>query len=105
MTKVLYGYSDRRVESVMRALVADDWVTFWRMRRAVDGYQRSVMEFGEGKVRVHALKCIGRAYMRADKRFVERNADREWKDLVGDGVGWELGEGDVVVIQKPKIRS
>lgn len=103
-TKVRFKYTDRRVECVLRALVADDWVAFWRMRRAVDGYQRSVMEFAEGRVRVHALKCIRRAYMRADKRFVERSADREWGDLVGEGVGWELVEGDRVVIQKPKGR-
>lgn len=103
-TKVQYGFTDRRVEFVMKALVADDWVSFWRMSRAVDGYQRSVMEFAEGRVRIHALKCIGKTYMRADKRFIERCADREWKELVVDGVGWELVEGDKVVIQKPKLR-
>lgn len=104
-TKLLYGYTDQRVENVMKALVSDDWVTFWRMRRAVDGYQRSIMEFAEGRVRVHLLKCIGKAYMRADKRFIERAADREWRELVKDGVGWELIEGeDKVVVQKPKVR-
>jgi hypothetical protein len=101
-TKVLYNYTDRRVEAVMRALVADDWVAFWRMRKSVDGYQRSVMEWADGRVRVHALKCLGRAYMRADRRFVERCTERRWEELVGDGVGWELVEGDKVVIQKPK---
>jgi hypothetical protein len=101
-TKVLYNYSDRRVEAVMRALVADDWISFWRMRKSVDGYQRSVMEWADGRVRVHALKCLGRAYMRADRRFVERCAEREWDELVRDGVGWELVDGDKVVIQKPK---
>lgn len=103
--KIRYGYVDRRVESVMRALVADDWVAFWRMRRCVDGYQRSVMAWADGRVRMHALKCVGRAYMRADRRFVENSADRGWEDLVGDGVGWELLEGGVVVIQRPKVRS
>jgi hypothetical protein len=103
-TKVSYKYSDRRVETVMKALVADDWVTFWRMRKSVDGYQRSVMEWADGRIRVHALKCLGRAYMRADKRFVERCTERSWGELVLDGVGWELVEGDKVVIQKPKGR-
>lgn len=86
----------------MKALVADDWVTFWRMRKSVDGYQRSVMEWADGRMRVHALKCLGRAYMRADKRYVERCTERSWGELVQDGVGWELVEGDKVVIQKPK---
>lgn len=83
----------------MRALVADDWVVFWRMRRSVDGYQRAVMEWAEKRVRVHALKCVGRAYMKADKGYVERCAERGWEELVGDGVGWSE-EGGVVMIRK-----
>lgn len=102
--KIRYAYSDRRVEAVMSALVSDDWVSYWRMRRSVDGYQRAVMEWADGRVRVHALKAIGRSYLRADRRFVERSAERGWEELVGDGVGWELVDGGVVVIQKPKVR-
>ncbi|KAJ4378187.1 hypothetical protein N0V83_001021 [Neocucurbitaria cava] len=47
-TKVKYGFSDWRVEGVLRALVRDDYVGFWRLRRGVDGYQRAVMGFAEG---------------------------------------------------------
>ncbi len=102
-TKIAYGYRDWRVEGVLRSLVMDDYVAFWRLRRAVDGYQRSVMEFAEGNVRVHALKCLGRSYMSADRRFVERCTDRQWNELVKDGVGWELSaDGEKVVIKKPK---
>lgn len=101
-TKLAYRHADMRVEQVVRALVSDDWVGFWRVRKAVDGYQRGVMEWADGRVRVHALKCLGKAYMRADRRFVERCAERGWDDLVGDGVGWELDEGGVVVIRKVK---
>lgn len=101
-TRLKYAYKDRRVELVLKALVADNWVVFWKMKKAVDGYQRSVMEFAEQGVRVHALKCIGRSYMSADKRFVESSAEREWKGLVDDGVGWELVDDDKVIIKKPK---
>jgi hypothetical protein len=103
-TKLRFGFADRRVEAVMRALVADDWVGFWRVRRSVDGYQRSVMEWAEGRVRVHALKCVGKSYLRADRRFVERVADRGWGELVRDGVGWELDDDGGVVIQRAKGR-
>ncbi|KAJ4305436.1 hypothetical protein N0V90_000967 [Kalmusia sp. IMI 367209] len=71
-TRLKYGYKDRRVELVLKALVADNYVVFWKMRRAVDGYQRSVMEFAAQGVRVHALKCLGRGYLSADRGFVER---------------------------------
>lgn len=87
---------------MLKALVADNWVVFWKMKKAVDGYQRSVMEFAEQGVRVHALKCLGRAYLSADKRFVETSVDREWVELVKDGVGWELTHEDKVIIKKPK---
>ena len=102
-TKVFYGYKDWRVEGVLRSLVMDDYVSFWRLRRAVDGYQRAVMEFAEGAMRVHALKCLGKGYLSADRRFVERCTDRQWEELVKDGVGWELtADGEKVVIRKPK---
>ncbi|KAF2687542.1 hypothetical protein K458DRAFT_295727 [Lentithecium fluviatile CBS 122367] len=103
-TRLRYAYRDRRVEMVLRALVADNWVVFWKMKRAVDGYQRSVMEFAEQGMRVHALKCLGRGYMSADRKFVERSADRAWAELVKDGVGWELTDADKVVIKKPKAK-
>lgn len=101
-TRLQYGYKDRRVELVLKALVADNWVTFWKMKKAVDGYQRTILEFAEQDMRVHALKCLGRGYMSADRKYVERCADRQWAGLVQDGVGWELTETDRVLIKKPK---
>lgn len=101
-TRMHYGVRDFRVDAVLKALVHDNWVVFWRLEKSVDGYQRRVMQFAEKEVRVHALKCLGKTYMSADKGFVERSAGRGWADLVGDGVGWELGEGEKVVIRRPK---
>ncbi|KAF2133297.1 hypothetical protein P153DRAFT_153953 [Dothidotthia symphoricarpi CBS 119687] len=99
-TKLRFRYKDRRVEAVLGALVQDNWVVYWKMRRAVDGYQRAVMGFADQGVRVHALKCLGKGYLGAERRFVERCAERGWEELVQDGVGWELAEGDRVVIRK-----
>jgi exonuclease VII large subunit len=101
-TRLQYKYKDRRVELVLRALVSDNWVVFWKMKKAVDGYQRRIIEYAEQGTRVHALKCLGRGYMSAERRYVERCADRKWADLVHDGVGWELTEADRVVIKTPK---
>jgi len=103
-TRLRYGYKDRRVELVLKALVADNWVVFWKMKKAVDGYQRSVMEFAERGMRLHALKCLGHGYFSADRKFVERCADRPWAQLVDDGVGWELTESDKIIIRKPKVK-
>ncbi|SMR45806.1 unnamed protein product [Zymoseptoria tritici ST99CH_1E4] len=93
---------DRKVAAVLNALVQDDWVRFWRVKRAVDGYRRAILEFAAEGMRVHALKCLGRSYMAVEKGFVERSGDASWEELVKGGVGWELGEGDRVVIRRPK---
>ena len=97
-----FEHRDRKVNAVLRALVHDDWVRFWRVRRAVDGYQRAIMEFAVERVRMHALKCIGRGYLVADKKFVERTGNAKWEQLVDEGVGWGLQESGSVVIRKKK---
>jgi hypothetical protein len=102
--RLAYRSRDRRVDSILNALVRDDWVLFWRVRRRVDGHQRALLGFAEEVVRLHALKCVAKTYFSAEKKFVEASADREWLDLVKNGVGWELGEGDTVVIRRAKAR-
>ena len=102
--KFEFKHRDWKIASVLKSLVHDDWVRFWRTKRAVDGYQRSIMEFAVERVRMHALKCLGRSYMNADKAFVERTGDASWDDLVKGGVGWELQENGIVLIRKPKAK-
>jgi hypothetical protein len=97
-----FNHRDRKVSVVLRSLVHDDWVRFWRTLRAVDGYQRAIMEFAVERVRLHALKCVGRSYLSVDKAFVERTGDAPWEELVNGGVGWQLQENGNVVIRKPK---
>lgn len=98
-----YRLRDRKVERVLRCLVHDDWVGFWRVRRAVDGYARALMGWVEDGVRVHALKCLGRTYLSVERRFLEKSTERTWDELVSMGVGWEL-EGDQIRIRKIKGR-
>ncbi|RMY10126.1 hypothetical protein D0867_08494 [Hortaea werneckii] len=100
--RVAFEHAERRTGAVLMSLVHDDWVRFWRTKRVVDGYQRSIMEFAVERMRLHALKCLGRGYMNADKGFVERCGDASWHDLVKAGVGWQLQETGNVVIRKPK---
>jgi len=104
-TKVRFGYRDRRVEILLAALVSDNWVAFWRVRKAVDGYQRAVCGFAEQGVRVDALKVIGKSYLVCDRRWIEEAAGKEWDGLVEDGVGWELEEGGRVVVRRAKAKA
>ena len=99
-------YRDEKVEGIVKALVHDDWVAFWRLRGLVDGYQRGVIRWAEDEMRRHALKCIGRSYLSVNKGYVERCAARGWGLLKEkNGVGWELEEGgERVVVRKVKGR-
>lgn len=97
-----YRYRDARVEMVLQALVHDNWFMFWRMQKLVDGYQKRLMEWGNDSMRKHALKCLGRSYLSAEKAYIEKVAERDWGQLKSqDSVGWELN-GDIVTIRRVK---
>lgn len=102
-----FNFRDRRVDKILYAVVHEDWVVFWRVRKAVDGHQRALIESKVDAMRMHALRCIGRTYMTVEKDFLEKSADLDWKGLVKRcGVGWELdSKGELVTIRKPKVSS
>lgn len=99
-----YRIGEGKVRRVLECLVRDDYVGYWRIMRFVDGHQAKLMEWRAEQMRIHALKCIGRAYLSANKLFVEAATNAKWDELVeGHKVGWEL-RGVEVVIRKPKVR-
>lgn len=104
LVKIGYGITDRKVQVILNSLVRDDWMSFWKIGKKVDGYQRSILAFAENDLRLRALKCLGKSYFSAEKGFIEAMTDRPWDRLVADGVGWELGENNVVVIRRAKGR-
>ena len=97
-----WNYQDDRVDGILMALVRDDWNRFWRLREAVDGYQRALVGWAEDGVRKHALKCLGGSYLSVEKRYIERCAGRSWDELqTKDSLGWEA-EGTRVTIRRSK---
>ena len=103
-TRLSYGLKDKRLRSAMRCLVRDDWVTFWKIKTKLDGYQRALFSLAEDRMRSHALKCIGRSYFTAEKLWLEQATNTTWSRLVQAGVGWELVEGNKVIIKRPKSK-
>lgn len=102
--RLAYQVKERRVDMVLRSLISDDWVMFWRTRKLADGYQRCLMSWADDRVRLHALKCLGRAYFTSKRAFVEMATERSWEELVKSGVGWELKDANTVVIRRPKSK-
>ncbi|KAJ3495780.1 hypothetical protein NLG97_g3142 [Lecanicillium saksenae] len=100
-----YGLNDKKVNDALSALAHDNFILFHRVRKAVDGHRARIMEFAEPDLRLHTLKCFGRAYLGVDLHYLEMATSSEWDDLKQkDGVGWEL-DGAKVVIRKIKTRT
>ncbi|KAH0489605.1 hypothetical protein TgHK011_010025 [Trichoderma gracile] len=95
-----YALIDTKVNAALSALAHDNYVLFQKVKRSVDGHRAKLMEWAEGDVRMHALKCFGRTYLSVDLDFLEKTTGSKWSDLTkSDGVGWDL-EGSRVVIRK-----
>lgn len=102
--RLQFQIRDAKTGKVLKAIVNDDYVSFWRLMRSVDGHRAKIMEYAEEDMRLHALKCIGRAYFQVPKFFVEAMTNSTWKELVEKHkVGWELN-GEEVIIRKPKVK-
>ncbi|KAK3339000.1 hypothetical protein B0H65DRAFT_433667 [Neurospora tetraspora] len=93
-----YKLKDPKVDATLKALVMDDWVSWRRTKRSVDGYRVRLMEFAEPGVRGHVLKAFGRAYLSVGVEYLEEVMGMKWEDMVERfGVGWELNNGRVVI--------
>lgn len=99
-----YNLRDSKINDTLSALAHDNCILFHRVRRAVDGHRARIMEWAEPELRLHTLKCFGRAYLGVELDYLETATSSSWDDLKQkDGVGWEL-EGTKVVIRKIKAR-
>jgi hypothetical protein len=97
-----WAYNDISVQGILAALVHDDWLRFWRLKGAVDGYQRRLLRWVEDDMRKHALKCIGKSYLTVDRGYVEQSCGRAWDELQEkDGVSWEI-DGQATIIRRIK---
>jgi hypothetical protein len=103
-----FGYANRFVDTVLSAIVNNDWVKFWRAWRKVDGYIRAIMQWHADKTRKTALRAIGRTYMVCDVDWIlfsTSGGDMTWAELVeAENVGWAR-DGDKIIIRKPKMKT
>lgn len=107
--RVKHGFHSELVDRVLSALVHDNWIAFWQARKGIDGYMRAVTGWAVDRVRRHALKAVGSAYLNVDVKWIVKGCagDAEgwtWEKLAEkEGLGWEK-EGDKIIIRKPKSK-
>lgn len=102
------AYDCRIVDEIVGAVVTNNWVAFWRVRRKVDGYVRALMQWSVPNLRRNSLKALGRAYLNCDLDWILQSttgAEMSWEELVEkENIGWVL-DGSKVVIRKPKPKG
>lgn len=92
------GAGADQVHAVLRALVDHNWVLWRTVRDGVDGYKARLMASAEPRMRAHALKAFGRAYLSVSRAFLERQVMATWQDLRADyGLGWPLVDDKVII--------
>lgn len=99
-----YNYKNIRVEAVLKALVHGNWFSFWKAKLLMSSHQQMLLEYAEERMRQRALDCLGKSYLSVDREFLERSAQRRWKEIKEkSNVQWQLA-ADVVTIRqiKPK---
>lgn len=107
-SKARQGYESRIVDEVLGAVVTNNWVAFWRVRRKVDGYVRALMQWTIPSLRRNSLKALGRAYLHCDVRWVLQSAtdaEMSWEELAEkENIGWIVDDAKVI-IRKPKAKA
>ena len=97
-----YNYKNVRVRAVLKALVHGNWYAFWKVKSLMSDHQQRLMEYGEEEMRKRALDCLGKSYLRFDREFLERSAQRPWEKVKDKSrANWQL-EADVVTIRQIK---
>lgn len=104
-----YNFKSRTVDRVLTALMHDNWVVFWNIRKSVDSYVRAIMNHAVGGLRRHALKAVGSAYINVDLTWIMENCtgDKDswtWEKLAeAERIGWQK-EGDRIIIRRTRQR-
>lgn len=103
-----HHFQSQDVDRILQAIAHDDWITFWRIRKEVDSSTRALMNWAEDRLRRHALKAVGKAYLSVDIAWIVEGCtgdeDWTWAKLVErENLGWER-DGDRIIIRKPRLK-
>lgn len=104
-----HGFKSPVVDQVLNALTHDNWISFWRIQKEVDGYVRAIMGWATDHMTKQALKAAGRTYLSVNANWLLRTSTGEegwtWQRLADkEKLGWQL-EGDSVIIRKPRAKT
>jgi hypothetical protein len=102
-----HAFHSQTVDKVLAALLHDNWVIFWQLHNSVDSYTRAVMNWASDRVRRHALKAVGSAYLNVHVSWILGGCTGDeqswtWDKLVEvEKLGWAR-EDDKIIIKRPR---
>ncbi|CAG8124720.1 unnamed protein product [Penicillium salamii] len=104
-----HAYQSQMVDKVLTALIHNNWVVFWQVHNSVDSHVRAVMNWAVDRMRRHALKAVGSAYLNAHINWILHGCTGDdqgwtWETLAEkEKLRWER-EGDKIIIKRPRQR-
>lgn len=99
-----HRYQDRQVDTIVQAVVHDNYHLFRLAKRGASELQGKLMEHAEDGMRGRAARCLERAYFQVDRRFLEGVMALEWDQLHARyGPSWE-SDGETITMRRPKRR-
>lgn len=104
-----HAFQSQMVDKVLTALIQNNWVMFWQVHNSVDSHVRAVMNWAVDRVRRHALKAVGSAYLNVHISWILNGCtgggqDWTWESLIEkEKLRWDR-EGDKVIIKRPRQR-
>ncbi|KAJ5135114.1 SAC3/GANP/Nin1/mts3/eIF-3 p25 [Penicillium bovifimosum] len=102
-----HAFKSQIVDKVLTALIHDNWVMFWQLHNSVDSHIRAVMNWAADRVRRHALKAVGSAYISVHISWILGGCTGDeqtwtWEKLVEqEKLRWERID-DKVIIKRPR---
>jgi hypothetical protein len=104
-----HAFHSQTVDTVLTALIHNNWVIFWQVHNSVDSHTRAVMSWAVDRVRRHALKAVGSAYLSVHISWILDGCTGDaqnwtWETLAEkEKLRWER-EDDKIIIKRPRQR-
>ena len=94
----VYNHRDQTVDNILKALVCNNWSLYWNSRQSMNLYQLQLMKPSNAKMSSHALNCIGAAYLKVDRQYLEQASQKPWSgEIETERPGWQVDDNIITI--------
>ncbi|KAL8923869.1 MAG: hypothetical protein Q9172_002922 [Xanthocarpia lactea] len=97
-----YDYRSTSIDMVLMALMHGNWVLFQKAKGAGNALEKCLMEWANGRITDHAVRCLGKSYLTVTKSYVEQSTGMEWEELKESRkMSWAC-DGQTIIMKQVK---